>query len=113
MKTSKTAGGLRDFTYSGDLRSGFTIHFGTSNLVLPAGLFTASLEQFRGKTVKGGFNMVTPPVDGFGHFVRAYGRTHMERAISPRYASHVAAILRDEELVEITKDGRSVVLTFL
>lgn len=112
MKTSKTAGGLRDFRYSGDLKKGITVHFATVDTFIPAELFNAIQQQFASKSIRGGFSMTNPPADGLGYFVRSYSKDHLNRTISPRYASHIAAILRDHGMVSIAKDGRTVMLSF-
>jgi len=56
--------------------------------------------------------MNNPPIEGLGHFVRNYGKQQLDKFISPRYASHISAILRDESLVDITKDGRKIIVNF-
>lgn len=112
MKTASTAAGQRIFKYDGDITKGVTLHFNKLTVYLPAELFSAVLSKFSNKKVLGGFSMTEPPIDGLGYFVREYSKEQLDKSISPRYASHIAAILREEKLVEITKESRSTIITF-
>jgi len=112
MKRTSTAAGQRIFKYEGDITTGVNLHFSKLSVCLPKELFNAVLSEFSGKKVLGGFSMTEPPAEGLGYFVREYGKNQLDRSISPRYASHLAAILRDEKLVDITKESRSTIICF-
>jgi len=112
MKETTTAGGQRPFSYKGNLQDGIQLIFSSYKMSIPSELITSMIEQYKGKSVIGGFNMKNPPSEGLGHFVRDYGQRQLDKFISPRYASHISAILRDEGIVDITKDGRRIVVNF-
>ena len=106
MPRTHTAGGQRLFDYEGTIETGVNIIFATLRVHLPRELFTAVLEQFRGQVVVGGFSMDDPPEGGIGHFIREWGNNILGRSISPRYGSHLVAILRDRGLVQVDR-GRN------
>lgn len=74
---------------------------------LPAEFFKAVREAFAGKTVKGGLNMIDPPEGGAGDFLRNY-----QDKFSPRSGSHLVAILQDEGLLDVFKEGNAVMVQF-
>ena len=112
MKETTTAGEQKTFSYEGTIQEGVTLIFDTGKIELPSQLFTAVLEEFKGRSVIGGFNMMDPPNDGIGFFITNYAENTLQRSISARCASHVIAILRDEGLVELSKEGKSIIVAF-
>lgn len=112
MKETKTSGGQRNFNYNGSLKRGYDLLFETGTVHIPAKLIFAILEKYIGKSVFGGFNMTDPEPDGLGEFIQQYSESNLERVIVPRYATHIAAILKDEEMLTISKREGKVFLDF-
>jgi hypothetical protein len=95
-----------EFTYTGDTQTGVALHFDTSNPYIPASLFQAILETFRGQTIPGGFCMTSPTRGGLGEWVQQNSN------LTPRHASHIAAILVHEKIINSSLRGNSVYLHF-
>lgn len=112
MKETTTAGGKLPFSYKGNSQSGIQLIFSSYKMNIPGEVVSSMIEQYKGKSIIGGFDMKNPPSEGLGYFVRDYGKKQLDKFISPRYASHISAILRDEGLVEITKESRRIVVNF-
>lgn len=112
MKTTRTAGGQSEFKYDGDINAGYQLYFKTLTVKLPSKLIEAVIKEFSGKYVAGGFSMTEPVKGGIGYFIRKYSRENLSRGVSPRYGSHVVALLRDEGLLEVSKEGRRVMVNF-
>jgi hypothetical protein len=113
MTTTTTAGDRKTFDFEGNIQEGVSLIFDTGVIELPSELFAAVLTEFQGRSVIGGFNMIEPPEGGLGAFVKNYSENTLSKSISARYASHLSAILRDEGLVELSKEGKATVVTFL
>lgn len=112
MKETTTAAGQGNFNYTGSSSKGIELLFKTTTIKIPAQLIRSVLNNFKSKTIIGGFSMTEPPKDGLGYYIREYAKSELNRSLSPRYASHLSAILRDEGLLKISKDGRNTVLIF-
>tara|TARA_R110000737_G_C14601909_1_gene489273 strand:- start:137 stop:478 length:342 start_codon:yes stop_codon:yes gene_type:complete len=112
MKETTTAAGRSSFKYEGSTSSDIRLLFKSTTITIPAQLIQATLAKFKSKTVVGGFSMTEPSVDGLGYYIREYSKSECNRSLSPRYASHLSAIFRDEGLADLTKDGRRVVVNF-
>ncbi len=70
-------------------------------------------DEFRGKTISGGFSADNPPPDGLGAWVREHSKTLNGQALTPKHASRIAAIMCDLGWVECCVQDRAVVLRFL
>jgi len=112
MKETTTAAGRSSFKYEGNTSSDILLLFKSTTITIPNQLIQATLTNFKNKTVIGGYSMTEPPVNGLGYYIREYSKLEFNRSLSPRYASHLSAIFRDEGLAELTKDGRRVVVNF-
>ena len=112
MKETKTATGRSSFKYEGNTSSDIRLFFKSATITIPAQLIQATLANFKNKTVIGGFDMTNTPIEGLGHYIQEYSKSEYNRSLSPRFASHLSAIFRDEGLAELTKDGPRVVVSF-
>jgi hypothetical protein len=99
------------FRYEGTVASGVTL-LQKSKPLIEAAFFTAALEAFRGRDVKGGFKEDDPPRGGFGEWVQSNSKSINGRHLTPRHASFVAAILCHEAGVTSRLDGAAVWLKF-
>lgn len=113
MKETTTAGGKSSFKYDGDTSTDIQLLFKSATITIPAKLIKATLANFQGKTIVGGFSMTDTPAEGLGYYIREYSIAELNRSLSPRYASHLSAIFRDEGLAELTNEGRKVVVKFV
>lgn len=112
MKETTTAAGRSSFKYEGSTSSDIRLLFKSTTITIPAKLIQATLANFKNKTVIGGFDMTSTPVEGLGHYIQEYSKSEFNRSLSPRFASHLSAIFRDEGLAELTKDARRIVVKF-
>lgn len=112
MKTTTTAARQGTFNYIGNSSEGVELVFKTTKVKIPSQLIQSVLDHFNNKTIIGGFSMTEPPMDGLGYYIREYAKSEFNRSLSPRYASHLSAVLRDEGLLKISKDGRNTILIF-
>lgn len=99
------------FEYTGDCRNGVVLLHNAPVRVSGA-LFSAALDHFGGRTVVGGYSMTDPPPDGFGAWVAVHSKALSGRALSPRHASFIAAILVNETHVRHSLRGNAVWLHF-
>jgi len=109
MPTTPTLGSpgkRKEFNYTGDTLTGVTLHFDNGNPRISANLFQTILETFEGQTIPGGFCMTSPTRGGLGEWVQ------QNSSLSPRHASHIAAILVHEGLIMSRLLGNSVYLHF-
>lgn len=112
MKTTTTADERKKFSYQGDTKSGVTLLFDSKTIELPSELFDAVIKKYTNRTVLGGFNETEPPEQGLAIFMHNYARTELNKHVPIRCASHLCAILRDEGLVTLDKDGSAITVTF-
>lgn len=112
MNTTTTAAGQSTFKYDGNLNDGYELYFKKLTVKLPPKLIEAVLKEFSGKCVVGGFSMTEPAKGGIGYFIREFSKENLSRGISPRYGSHIVALLRDQDLVEVSQEGRRVMVNF-
>ena len=101
-----------EFSYEGSMQGGFVIMFDSGNIPLAAEFLQAIITEFRGKTIRGGFKMDNPPADGFGKWVQDHSVLLNGRHLTPKHASHIAAILRHEGYLNCRLDGNAVLLDF-
>jgi len=69
------------------------------------------LENFKGKTIRGGFSMTSPTPDGFGEWIQENSQRY-GRKLTPRHGSFIAAILVNEGYIRSSLDRTAVVLHF-
>jgi hypothetical protein len=117
MKTIWTLGHpskRKSFDYEGTSSTGVTLIHQAGKPYIDAALFTAALNTFKGKEVKGGFKEDDPPRGGFGEWVQETSRDKAlsSTALTPRHASFIAAILCEESGVQSRLEGKSVWLRF-
>jgi hypothetical protein len=105
MPTIPTLAKRKEFNYSGDALSGVILHF-EADVPISANLFKAILQNFKGQKIPGGFCMTSPTRGGLGEWVQQNSN------LSPRHASHIAAILVHEGLINSSLEGKSVYLHF-
>src|SRR6185369_1553203 len=99
------------FSYTGDITQGVTIDFKNGTAKVSRGFFAAILQAFRGETIRGGFDMVSPPPGGLGKWVLDNSEQMNTMKLTPRHASFIAAILEQETEVISVLDGNAVYLT--
>jgi len=95
----------KEFSYSGDALSGVTLHF-KDDVPIQANLFKTILQNFKGQKIPGGFCMTSPTRGGLGEWIQENFR------LSPKYASHIAAILVHERFIKSNLEGNAVYLQF-
>lgn len=86
---SATAMGV-PFLYSGDPDTGTTFHYSGKPFV-SRDCYQKIITHFKGRSVPLGASETNPILGGLGEFVR-YNYGHN---LTPRHASHIAAVLRD------------------
>jgi hypothetical protein len=96
----------KEFNYSGNALSGVTLYFNKIRVLIPANVFKTILEKFQGQTIPGGFCMTSPTRGGLGEWVQR------NFSLSPRHASHIAAILVHEDFIKSRLQGNAVYLYF-
>ena len=114
MKTIWTLGHpskRTQFSYTGSIASKVTLNQSGAPKI-EAALFQAALNEFRGKSVRGGFKENDPPKGGFGEWVQNNSKELTGRALTPRHASFIAAILCSEAQVNSRLQGVAVWLDF-
>ena len=93
------------FDYDGSVERGVTLRFPAGDTRVSAALFRALLRHFHGE-VEGGFNFIAPPPGGLGEWVQD------NSALTPKHASHIAAILAHEGYIGYYMRGKAVWLQF-
>jgi len=112
MKETTTSGERKTFRYEGSLQKGFKLYFERSSTEIPARMFFAILENFSGQSVIGGFDRDNPPAEGIGYFIQQYSSTKLQDNILPLNGTHIIAILRDENFVNVRIEGSKVIVDF-
>lgn len=115
MPRTTTCGGFHratEFSYQGSIKTGFVVNFDSGNISLAKAFLQAIINEFRGKTIRGGFKMDNPPAYSFGKWVQDNSDLLNGRQLSPRHASFIAAILRNEGYLNCRLDGNAVILDF-
>jgi hypothetical protein len=113
MKTIWTLGhpsSRKLFDFEGTMSTGVTLIHQAWKPYIDAALFTAALNTFKGKEVKGGFKEDDPPRGGFGEWVQGASKdkTLSSKALTPRHGSFVAAILCKEAGVQSRLEGMCI-----
>jgi hypothetical protein len=101
-----------EFTYTGDTQTGVTLHFTSGKPRVSAEFFKAIIDEFRGRTVPGGFREDLPKPRGLGEWVENNSAKLNVIRLTPRHASFIAAILVHEGLITSSLRGNGVYLHF-
>ena len=117
MKTIWTLGHpsmRKSFDYEGTVSKGATLIHQAGKPHIDPALFRAALNTFRGIEMKGGFMEDNPSRGGFGEWVQKASKDKRlnSRALTPRHASFIAAILCKEAGVKSRLEGMAVWLRF-
>lgn len=99
------------FTYSGSVETGATLHF-TGTPQVSSALFKAILTRFKGKTVAGGFSMTDPTPGGLGEWIAENSKRFNRFKLNPRHGSFIAAILVHEGYITSSLKGNAIYLHF-
>lgn len=99
------------FSYTGSVLEGVVIEFNKSRVAVSAAFFSAIREKFAGRTIVGGFSMTNPTPNGLGIWVQNNSAQNSQ-SLTPRHASFIAAIMRDEGWLTSTFSGNAVILHF-
>ncbi len=113
MRETTTAGAGTLFQYEGSTSGDIRLLLKSTKVIIPKKLIQAILTKFKNKAVVGGFSVTSPPVDGLGYYIQEYSKSNLERSLSPRFASHLSAIFRDEGLATLTKKGNKIIIRFI
>jgi len=111
-KIALTCGHDVSFSYTGSVKDGVKVSLPKSSFSVSAKFFKAALETFKGKEVAGGFSMTNPTPGGFGEWVRDNSDEINCQVLSPRHASFIAAIFKEEGFLSCEKAGKAVRLKF-
>lgn len=95
------------FTYRGNIGEGIILEFESGHFEIRANVIASVVNHFRGRTVRGGFSMTSPPPGSVGEFLQQQGH-----GLTPRHATFLCAVLQHEGLVNCTLDGNAVVVAF-
>ena len=101
----------RQFSYTGDVRTGVTLLF-TGNPYISPQFFQAILTRFAGRSVRGGFSMTNPTPGGLGEWVAQNSKPLNGRVLTPRHASFIAAVVVHEGLATSGIKGNAIYLHF-
>lgn len=99
------------FLYAGSIATQVTL-IQAGMPTIDSAFFQAALETFRGRIVKGGFNVAFPTKGGFGEWVQSESKRLTGKALTPRHGSFIAAILCSEGNVRSYLKGMAVWLEF-
>jgi len=100
------------FTYVGSVKGGAEIQFEKSQAHVSSAFFRALLDHFGGKTIPGGFSFENPTPGGLGEWVCQHSPELNSHPLTPRHASHIAAILVHEGYAQSSLRGAAVWLHF-
>lgn len=101
-----------EFTYSGSVKEGVTIRFGSIDKIVSAEFFKAILNCFKGATILGSLSMTDSKPGGFGLWVELYSQQMNPVRLYARHASFIAAILENEGYITSTQQGNALMLRF-
>ena len=106
MPKISTLSGTSEFEYTPDNNGGFFIEY-TGRPHILIGFIQKIENQFRNKTVAGGFSMTDPIKGGFGEWIQN------NSSFTPRHGSHIAAVLKEIGVIKKAfKKGRKIMLQF-
>jgi hypothetical protein len=101
-----------EFTYSGSVKEGVTLHFDSGRVGISSVFFEAILKCFKGVSIVGGFSMSSPTPGGFGVWIEYHSQQINHIKLTPRHASFIAAILEHEGYITSSLNGNAVMLHF-
>ena len=105
MPTISTLSGKTDFEYTPDGKGGFFIEYTGRPYV--SGEFVQKIQnEFRNKTIPGGFSMTEPIPGGFGEWLQN------NSSFTPRHGSHIAAVLKQLGIIKSSYGKRPIMLQF-
>ncbi|MFA5869604.1 MAG: DNA-3-methyladenine glycosylase I [Candidatus Bathyarchaeia archaeon] len=98
------------FNYEGNVSTGTALDF-KDKPVISAELYRAIINEFKGRTVVGGFSMTEPIPGGLGEWIqRNSGR--YGRSLTPRHGSFISAVLVNEGYAKSILKGNLILLNF-
>ena len=100
-----------EFEYSGDVSKGVILHF-SGNPRISSEFLQAILNEFRGRTIKGGFGMTDPMSGGLGEWIQNNSKHLNPVSLTPRHGSFIAAILVHKGFITSNLVGHRVYLNF-
>lgn len=101
-----------EFTYSGSVKAGVTLHFDKADKIVSAEFFKAILNCFKGATIPGDFSMAELSSGGLGIWIEYYSQQMNPVRLFPRHAVYIVAILEHEGYVTSSLQGNAVMLHF-
>jgi hypothetical protein len=101
----------KQFEYSGDVNNGVILHF-SGNPPISSEFFQAILNEFRGRTIKGGYSMTDPISGGLGEWIQNNSTRLNPVSLTPRHGSFISAILVHEGLITSNLVRNRVYLNF-
>lgn len=107
-----TCGQKISFSYSGSVAGGMEIFLSDESFRVDAEFLRAAVYRFCGWEVWGGFSLTKPTPGGFGEWIRDNSSSINCEPLTPRHASFIAAVLREEGFLTCDKVGNSVRLVF-
>lgn len=116
MKTTFTCGAEnRRISFEYELLAAPTVrwsHEVGSDVIINGHFLDAIRNEFKGKTILGGFSEDNPTPNGLGIWVRDHSQALNGCALTPRHASRIAAIMRDLGWLESATQDNAVVIHF-
>ena len=105
MPTISTLSAKTEFKYTPDGKGGFFLDY-TGRPHITIGLIQKIQNEFRNKTVPGGFSMTDPIPGGFGEWIQDNSQ------FTPRHASHIAAVLKEIGVIKKSFGKKPIILQF-
>lgn len=98
------------FNYEGNVVSGTTLDF-KDKPIISAELYRAIINEFKGRTVVGGFSMTEPIPGGLGEWIQRHSGKY-GRSLTPRHGSFISAVLLNEGYAKSILKGNLILLNF-
>ena len=99
------------FTYTGSVHEGVTLEI-TGEPYISAEIFNTILNDFKGLTIPGGFNVSSQTSGGLGFWVKHNSKMLTSVRLYPRLASYIAAILVHEGYITSSLNRNAIILHF-
>jgi hypothetical protein len=116
MKTTFTCGvENRRVSFEYELLAAPTVRWtyeAGEEVTIKGSFLDAIRNEFKGKTLLGGFSEDSPTPNGLGIWVRDNANNMNGCALTPRHASRIAAIMRDLGWLESANQDNAVVIRF-
>lgn len=106
MPIISTLSGQTNFSYTIDGKGGFFIDYNTGRPHIKKAFIQQIQNQFKGRTIPGGFNMTKPMAGGFGEWIQN------NSSLSPKHASHIASVLKELGIIEESFGKKPIMLKF-